>query len=168
MISFPDRLYAAVRRCRNPVLVGLDPRADMLPHGFLDDAHSADFAEQAAAFERFCCGVVDSVAPLVAAVKPQAAFFEELGPSGMTALARVIAYAQDKGLVVILDGKRNDIGSTASAYARGFLGPAGASVWGADAMTVSPYLGDDSLRPFVDVAKERNAGVFVAVRYLTW
>ena len=116
----------------------------------------------AAAYGRFCREMIDVVAPLVPAVKPQAAFFEQLGPPGMAALAEVIRYAQQQGLLVILDGKRNDIGSTAAAYAQGFLGRE--SPWGADALTVSPYLGDDSLQPFVDVAAQRAAGVFVLVK----
>jgi orotidine-5'-phosphate decarboxylase len=76
----------------------------------------------------------------------------------------VIAYAQQHGLLVILDGKRNDIGSTATAYAQGMLGADGQSPWGADALTVSPYLGDDSLQPFIDVACQRGAGLFVLVK----
>ncbi|MGA2621992.1 MAG: orotidine-5'-phosphate decarboxylase [Thermoguttaceae bacterium] len=162
MLSFPDRLDAAVRRCRNPVLVGLDPRADMLPPGLLGEGAGRGPAELAAAFALFCRGIVDVVAPRVAAVKPQAAFFEQLGPAGMAALAEVIGYAREKGLLVLLDGKRNDIGSTAAAYAEGFLGRQ--SAWGADALTVSPYLGDDSLQPFVDVAVRQAAGVFVLVK----
>jgi orotidine-5'-phosphate decarboxylase len=107
--------------------------------------------------------VIDVVAPLVPAVKPQAAFFEELGPAGMQALADVIRYAHDRGLLVILDGKRNDIDSTATAYARAYLG-AESSAWGADALTVSPYLGADSIEPFVEVGRERGAGIFVLVK----
>jgi orotidine-5'-phosphate decarboxylase len=97
-------------------------------------------------------------------VKPQAAFFEQLGPLGCVALGNVMAYAASKGLLVILDGKRNDIGSTAQAYAEAYLGPGDASPWGADALTVSPYLGDDSLKPFVEVAQARGAGIFVLVK----
>jgi len=164
VLPFADRLDAAVKRCRNPVLVGLDPQAESLPVGILPRGENAAPAETAAAYGRFCRGVIDVVAPLVPAVKPQAAFFEQLGPPGMTVLADVIEYAQGKGLLVILDGKRNDIGSTAAAYARGLLGAGGQSAWGADALTVSPYLGDDSLRPFIDVAVERGAGVFVLVK----
>jgi orotidine-5'-phosphate decarboxylase len=160
---FADRLLAAVRRCRNPVLVGLDPRADSLPQG-LRVARAEDGREVADAYRKFCCGVIDVVAPLVPIVKPQAAFFEELGPPGMLALGDVIGYARDRGLLVLLDGKRNDIGSTATAYAQGYLGRSPASPWGADALTVSPYLGDDSLEPFVQVAKDRGAGIFVLVK----
>ena len=164
MLPFADRLDAAVRRCHNPVLVGLDPRSESLPPGILPAGTAASLEETAAAYGRFCRGVIDVVAPLAPAVKPQAAFFEELGPAGMAVLAEVIQYAQQSGLLVILDGKRNDIGSTAAAYARGMLGSGGQSPWGADALTVSPYLGDDSLQPFFDVAVERAAGVFVLVK----
>ena len=158
---FADRLIAAVRRVKNPVLVGLDPRLESLPPGLVQGEGPGPAA---LAYATFCRGVIDVVAPLVAAVKPQAAFFEQLGPHGMVALANVMAYAAAKGLLVILDGKRNDIGSTAEGYARGYLGPAGASPWGADALTVSPYLGDDSLTPFVEVARDRGAGLFVLVK----
>ena len=164
MDHFADRLTAAVRRCGNPVLVGLDPRAKQLPQGLLAAEQLSDPQAVAAAYVTFCRGIVDVVAPLVPAVKPQAAFFEQLGPAGMQALADVIAYAQEKGLIVILDAKRGDIGSTAEAYADGLLGPGGTSPWGADALTVNPYLGDDSLTPFVDVAARRGAGLFVLVK----
>ncbi len=112
----------------------------------------------------FCRGVIDVVAPLVPAVKPQCAFFEQLGPAGMTALAEVIRYACQKKLLVIVDGKRNDIGSTAEAYAEGYLGETIAAAWSADALTVSPYLGDDSIGPFVEVARRSGTGLFVLVK----
>ncbi len=162
MISFPDRLESAINQCHNPVLVGLDPRADMLPEGLLDPADAARPEKVAAAYERFCREIIDVVAHKVPAVKPQAAFFEQIGPAGTTALANIIRYAQQQGLLVILDGKRNDIGSTATAYAQGYLGRE--SAWGADALTVSPYLGDDSLEPFVEVAAEQRGGIFVLVK----
>jgi orotidine-5'-phosphate decarboxylase len=144
------------------VCVGFDPRWEQIPESVRRGADSS-LAAKAEAYVRFCDGVSDAVAPLVPVVKVQAAFFEELGPAGMAAMGAVIAHAQDRGLVVIVDGKRNDIGSTALAYARGYLGR-GQSAWQADAITVSPYLGDDSLAPFVDVANERDAGVFVLVK----
>jgi orotidine-5'-phosphate decarboxylase len=158
---FADRLAAAVRRVGNPVLVGLDPRAESLPPGLISGSGPDAMAR---GYFAFCRGVIDAVAPLVAAVKPQAAFFEQLGPAGCVALGDAIRYAASKGLLVILDGKRNDIGSTAQAYAEAYLGPGDASPWGADALTVSPYLGDDSLTPFVDVAQARGAGIFVLVK----
>ena len=161
---FADRLTAAVQRCGNPVMVGLDPRLAQLPAPIRGDVEAGDVRKVALTYTNFCRDVIDVVAPLVGVVKPQAAFFEQIGPHGMLALADVIGYAREKGLLVILDGKRNDIGSTATAYAQGMLGSGDASPWGADALTVSPYLGDDSLTPFVDVAAERGAGIFVLVK----
>jgi orotidine-5'-phosphate decarboxylase len=163
MTHFADRLSAAVRRRGTPVLVGLDPRWESLPAGLRPPAGSS-WESVAGAYVEFCRGVIDVVAPLVGVVKPQAAFFEELGPAGMLALAEVIRYARERDLLVVLDGKRNDIGTTAAAYAAAYLGAGADSPWGADALTVSPYLGDDSLTPFVDVAQQRQAGIFVLVK----
>lgn len=159
---FADRLISAIRSKRNPVLVGLDPRAESLPKGLLTGEGNEAVAR---AYVAFCRGIIDVVAPLVPAVKPQAAFFEQLGPAGCVALGEVMNYAAEKGLIVILDGKRNDIGTTAQAYAEGYLGVRGQeSGWNADALTVSPYLGDDSITPFMSIAKERGAGIFVLVK----
>lgn len=162
MANFADQLAASVTEKRSPVLVGLDPRLGNLPPQ-IQNAISAETPQKiAAAYRQFCCEIIDVVASLVPAVKPQAAFFEQQGPAGMAALAAVVEYARKQGLLVILDGKRNDIGSTATAYADGYLGKQ--SCWQADALTVSPYLGDDSLTPFVDVAVQRDAGIFVLVK----
>lgn len=164
MGHFTDRLAAAVQAKQNPVLVGLDPRLENLPEPIVGGIDKNDLASVAAAFERFCNEVIDVVAPLVGCVKPQAAFFEQLGPDGMKALARVIQHARNASLMVILDGKRNDIGSTAKAYASAYLGAPPLSAWGADALTVSPYLGGDSLTPFMEAARENDAGIFVLVK----
>lgn len=163
-VHFADQLAAAVKRCGNPVLVGLDPRVESLPPSLSAGVAAGDYEAAARAYQEFCERVIDVVAPLVPAVKPQAAFFEELGPPGMAALAKTIYYARDKGLLVIIDGKRNDIGTTAAAYARAYLGAPPGSPWGADALTVSPYLGDDSLTPFVELCQSRGAGIFVLVK----
>jgi len=161
-MRFSERLAQAVRQKKTPVLVGLDPRWNQLPACFTKDKSENDLLAVAAAYEAFCKSIIDIVAPLVPAVKPQAAFFEQIGPMGMSVLGNVIRYARSKQLVVILDGKRNDIGSTASAYAAGILGAE--SPWSADALTVSPYLGDDSLDPFVETARRQEAGIFVLVK----
>jgi orotidine-5'-phosphate decarboxylase len=163
-LHFSDRLTAAIQRCGNPVLVGLDPRVEQLPVGILADEKRTDPIAIADAYRRFCEGVIDVVAPLVSIVKPQAAFFEQCGPAGMVALGQVISYARERGLLVLVDGKRNDIGTTAAAYAEAYLGAPPASAWGADALTVSPYLGDDSLTPFVEVAQRAGAGIYVLVK----
>ncbi|MCA9077065.1 MAG: orotidine-5'-phosphate decarboxylase [Planctomycetaceae bacterium] len=169
MNDYASRLHAAIRDKGNAVCVGLDPRLDQLPAQLLpDDADNASMSVDAAAeaYEKFCCRIVDVVAPLVPVVKPQAAFFEELGPSGTKALANVIRHARSAGLLVICDAKRGDIGSTAEAYARAYLAGAdpNTAIWGADALTVNPYLGSDTLQPFVEIATERGAGVYVLVR----
>ena len=149
-MTFAHRLENAVRAKKSAVLVGLDPRMESLPESC------------AGSFFDFCKGIIDVVAPLVPVVKPQVAFFEQYGPDGMRVLKQVIDYARQKGLLVILDGKRNDIGTTAAAYADGMIGEQ--SAWGADAITVSPYLGDDSLTPFFASAEKRDGGVFVLVK----
>jgi orotidine-5'-phosphate decarboxylase len=160
--GFGDRLAAAMGRIGNPVVVGLDPRWDELPDAVKAGASGDDASQRAVVFARFCREIIDVVANRVAAVKPQVAFFEQQGPAGMQALAETISHAHRRGLLVIADGKRNDIGSTAEAYADGWLGAG--SVWQADALTISPYLGDDSLTPFVAAATSRGAGLFVLAK----
>jgi len=150
--SFPDRLAAAVERKRSQLCVGLDPRVDLFPVELRGEA-PADAAE------RFCCGIVDAVAPHAAAVKPQLACFEALGAPGMAAFERVCAYARAAELVVIADGKRGDIGSTARAYAAAYL-ESGV----ADALTVNPFLGRDSLDPFLAACRRDGAGIFCIVK----
>jgi orotidine-5'-phosphate decarboxylase len=125
--------------------------------------------EAAAGVEQFCRKVVDVVAPIVPAVKPQAAFFEILGPSGMQAYAAVVDHARRAGLVVIGDAKRNDIGSTAEAYATAFLGAVdlGGTVhrpFPVDALTVNGYFGTDGIRPFLNAAGENGTGLFVLLK----
>ncbi len=159
---FAQNLSAAVRRCGNPVCVGLDPRPDQLPRTVVERAQPLARSKLAGAYALFCQEILDVVAGRVGVVKPQAACFEEQGPPGMLALGEVIAAARQRGLIVVLDGKRNDIGSTATAYAAGYLGRE--SPWGADALTVNPYLGEDSVRPFVEHAGQVGAGVFVLVK----
>ena len=156
---FAARLAAAIQSRRTPACIGLDPRRESLPPA-LAAAAAADPRDLAAIFTTFCRDVIDVVAPLVPIVKPQLACFEALGPHGMTALADVIAHAHARGLLVLADGKRGDIGSTAEAYADGWL----AGPWAADAVTVNPYLGLDSLEPFVKTAADRGAGIFVLVK----
>ncbi len=162
-MTFSARLQAAILAKKNPVLVGLDPRVGSIPESLCASGET-DPEAIAGAFQCFCEGVIDVVAPLVPAVKPQVAFFEQYGPPGMSALRNIVRYANRQGLLVILDGKRNDIGSTATAYAQGMIGPGESSPWGADAITVSPYLGDDSLSPFVETARQRGGGIFVLVK----
>lgn len=161
-ISFTDRLHRSIISKQTPLVVGLDPRVSQLPNALKPATHSLSLIAQA--YETFCLRVVEIVAPLVPAVKIQAAFFEELGVDGVVAMGRVIDSAKHAGLLVIMDAKRGDIGSTAIAYAKAYLGEKPLSPWGCDALTVNPYLGSDTLRPFVDTAKENGAGLFILVK----
>jgi orotidine-5'-phosphate decarboxylase len=177
---FSDRLAEAVERKRTQLVVGLDPRPDLLPVELRGDAHLGR-DHVAAAVARFCCGIVDAVAPHVVAVKPQLAFFEALGADGVRALEETCAYARAAGLLVIADAKRGDIGSTSRAYAAAYLESTQSPVRGgetddeppaalvaqpplADALTVNPYLGRDSLDPFLLACRREGAGLFCLVK----
>ncbi|MDR2755130.1 MAG: orotidine-5'-phosphate decarboxylase [Planctomycetaceae bacterium] len=162
-MTFSELLTETIYQKKNPVMVGLDPRFDWIPQTIRRNTDPKNIEQVAEVFREFCCEVIDIVAPLVPVIKIQAAFFEQYGVPGMSVLRRLIDYIRNKkNLVIVFDGKRNDIGSTAEAYAAGILGKG--SAWEADALTVSPYLGDDSLEPFVKTAVERNAGIFVLVK----
>jgi orotidine-5'-phosphate decarboxylase len=147
--TFADRLAAEVERKRSQLVVGLDPRADLLPVELRGDV------------SRFCCGIIDSVAPHVVAVKPQLAFFEALGAAGMAAFEQVCQYAKRAGLLVIADGKRGDIGSTARAYSEAYIEGEPPM---ADALTVNPWLGRDAVEPFLGAVRRGGVGIFVIVR----
>jgi orotidine-5'-phosphate decarboxylase len=161
--TFADRLADAVDRKRSQLVVGLDPRLDLLPVELRGDSVLGR-GEAADAYARFCCGIVDAVAPYVVAVKPQLAFFEALGSDGIAALERVCGYARAAGLLVIADGKRGDIGSTARAYAAAYLEPRDEEPPLADALTVNTYLGSDSVEPFLQACRLHGAGIFCLVR----
>jgi orotidine-5'-phosphate decarboxylase len=158
--NFGDRLAEAVERKRSQLVVGLDPRLDLLPVELRGDAHLARSAA-ADAVARFCCGIIDAVAPHAVAVKPQLAFFEALGSDGLNAFERTSEYARSAGLLVIADGKRGDIGSTARAYAAAYLE---SETPVADALTINPYLGRDSVEPFLGACRRHGGGVFCLVK----
>ena len=160
-MSFADRLQSATTEY-GPACVGLDPHLDRLPGRPADGWSGRSCEEVAVAVEAFCFGAIDALQGRVGVVKPQAAFFEQLGGPGVSVLQRVVARAQEAGLLVLLDAKRGDIGSTAQAYARATLDPDGPM--GADAVTLSPYLGPESLEPFVRASELNNRGLFVLVR----
>ena len=148
-MTFADRLAAEVERKRSQLVVGLDPNIDLLPIELRGDV------------ARFCCGLIDAVAPHAVAVKPQLAFFELLGPAGMAAFDQVCLYARKAGLLVIADGKRADIGSTARAYSDAYLEGEPPR---ADALTVNPWLGRESVEPYLAAARRYGAGIFCIVK----
>jgi orotidine-5'-phosphate decarboxylase len=160
---FADRLADAVDRKRSQLLVGLDPRADLLPVELRGEAHvSRPAAAEACA--RFCSGLVDAVAPYVVGVKLQLAFFEALGSDGMRAFEEACAYARTAGLLVVADGKRGDIGSTARAYADAYIEQREGAAPPVDALTINPYLGSDSVEPFIAACRRSGTGVFCLVK----
>jgi orotidine-5'-phosphate decarboxylase len=169
MRHFADRLADAIRAKGNALCVGLDPRWDSLPLEIRMRHGGQSLQAAAAAYEEFCSRVLDIVAPVVPVVKPQSAFFEVCGPDGMAVMQRLLGKARGLGLITILDAKRNDIASTAVAYADAAFGGATLDgrahpVWDADALTVNPYLGRDTVEPFLQGARKVGAGVFVLVR----
>ncbi len=172
------RLVDAIAAKDAPVVVGLDPSLKFLPKHLMDEAvrtHSEsetgdDELEIAAeAVWRFNRGIVDAVADLVPAVKPQIAMYEQLGIPGLVTYQRTVRYAHEKGLIVIGDCKRGDIGSTSEAYAEAHLGHVDVGgtrvpVFGEDMTTVNPYFGIDGIRPFIDVCSREDKGIFILVK----
>jgi orotidine-5'-phosphate decarboxylase len=154
MTSFADRLISAISAKDSRCIVGLDPRVDQMPN-FVRSG--SDYAAVTAFHEL----VIEAVADLVPAVKPQLAFFEQYGVAGMQAFENTVRVAKQHGLLVIADGKRNDISSTAEAYAKAYLGK---DAFDCDAMTATPYLGRDSLVPLVDACGKHGKGLFVVLK----
>ncbi len=171
--GFGSRLQRAVEKRGSAVVVGLDPEVKLFPRALTEPLKTLQGAEwfgrAAEIVLDFGCRIIDAVADLVPAIKPQAAFYERLGPAGIGALHRTIEHARRQGLIVILDAKRNDIESTATAYADAYLGKADATLpdgcpFDVDALTVNPYLGSDGVLPFVQAAVARSKGIFVLVK----
>ncbi len=150
MTTFGARLHAAMQD-RGPLCAGIDPHPGLLRAWGLDD--------DVAGLERFALTAADALAPRVAIVKPQSAFYERFGSRGIAVLERLVTTCRDAGSLVLLDVKRGDIGSTSQAYADAYLDPS--SPLAADAITASPYLGFGSLEPMVDTARKHDAGIFV-------
>lgn len=167
MATFADRLCEAILERDAPCVVGLDPVLAYVPDAFLRECgldRAGDLEEQARIIEAYCLLTLEAVHDLVPAVKPQMAYFELYGSFGMRALERCIEIAREMGLLVLLDGKRGDIGSTSRAYADAYLARSPQRPWEVDCLTLNPYLGEDSLAPFVEVAHENDKGLFVCVR----
>jgi orotidine-5'-phosphate decarboxylase len=173
--SFGDRLAGRVMRRQSQLVLGLDPDPALLwPHalelvGGVDDTSAPPAVRAARAVAAHCALVIDAVAEHCVAVKPQVACFERLGAPGWEALAQTVAKAGEAGLLVIADAKRGDIDVSARAYAQAFMGETPSPFGpipglGVDAITVSPWLGSDSLEPLIKVAREVGAGLFVLVR----
>lgn len=159
---FADRLIERVRELGHPLCVGLDPHLAAIPPLFRRGSMAPGDPQTVEAVEDFLTAVIDRIAGRVAIVKPQIAFFEQLGWRGMRLLEVICGRARVAGLLVLLDAKRGDIGSTAEGYATAYL--AAEAPLPVDAITLNPYLGFDTLAPFARVAGETGRGLFVLVR----
>ena len=161
-MHFGDRLITAVRKSGHPLCVGIDPHLHLIPQIFRVGDMAPNSLQTASAVRTFLAAVMDRISGRVAAIKPQSAFFEQMGWRGIEVLDNCMKRARANGMVVILDVKRGDIGSTAEAYATAYLAK-GAPLQ-ADAITVNPYLGMDSLVPFLEAAEANDGGTFTLVK----
>ena len=153
---FADLLYEKIEKMGNPTVMGLDPRIEFVP-----DSIRVAAGNDADAVLIFNLKLIDALCDIVPAVKFQSAYYELLGPAGAKTLQKSMAYAKSKGMVVVLDAKRNDIGSTAKAYAEAYLGD---HHYSADALTVNGYLGTDGIKPFAEICKSNGKGIFILVK----
>lgn len=167
-----DQLITKIKATDAPIVVGLDPMLGYIPN-YIKEAAFKEYGETlegaAEAVWQYNKGIVDAVYDLIPAVKPQVAMYEQFGIPGMMAFHKTVQYCKEKGLIVIGDIKRGDIGSTSAAYATGHIGKVtiGSNTYepfGEDFVTVNPYLGTDGIKPFVDVCKENDKGLFILVK----
>ena len=167
-----QKLIANIKKTNAPIVVGLDPMLSYVPEQVQKKAY-AEFGETlegaAEAIWQFNKEIIDHTYDLIPAVKPQVAMYEQFGVPGMAAFKKTVDYCKEKGLVVIGDIKRGDIGSTSAAYATGHLGRVqiGSKSYipfDEDFVTVNPYLGSDGVNPFIDVCKEEKKGLFILVK----
>lgn len=167
-----DRLLEKIAEKQNPTVAGLDPKLSYIPDYIREESYrkyGKTLEGAADALLAFNKGLIDGLCDVVPAVKPQAAYYEMYGWQGVKALAETIAYAKSKGMYVITDGKRNDIGATMQAYAAAHLGGTDVDgetfeAFGADALTVNGYLGTDGIEPLLTVCAGKDKGIFVLVK----
>ena len=167
-----NKMIENIKKTNAPIVVGLDPTMKFIPE-HIKAAAFAEYGETlkgaAEAIWQFNKGIVDATYDLIPAVKPQVAMYEQFGIEGLIAFKKTVDYCKEKGLVVIGDVKRGDIGSTSEAYAAGHLGKVAVGSkayypFGEDFATVNPYLGSDGVKPFIDVCKEEKKGIFILVK----
>ncbi len=167
-----NQLIANIKKTNAPIVVGLDPMLSYIPKGIIEKAlkeYGETLEAAAQAVWEYNKGIIDATADLIPAVKPQIAMYEQFGIEGLKVFKKTIDYAKEKGLVVIGDIKRGDIGSTSAAYAAAHLGKITIGTksytpFGEDFATVNPYLGSDGIQPFLEVCKQEKKGIFVLVK----
>ncbi len=168
MNNFADKLIEQIKSKNSCVVCGLDPDWNKIP-----ECIKSKYKSKGAAIFAFNKAIIDSVYDLIPAVKPQLAYYEQYGVNGIISFKATVDYARQKGLLVIADGKRNDIGSTSEAYAKAYLsegdktieeGPLKEGAFECDALTVNPYLGEDGVKPFIQKCNENGTGIFILVK----
>lgn len=167
-----DRLIDNIKKTKNPTVAGLDPKLDYVPedmkaHAFKEHGETLEGAS--AAILEFNKRLIDSLYDIVPAVKPQSAYYEMYGLAGLKCMHETIDYAKEKGMYVILDAKRGDIGATSEAYANAYIGKTSVGAvemrsFTPDSMTVNPYLGTDGVKPFAELCPKYNKSIFVLVK----
>ncbi|MFR2571595.1 MAG: orotidine-5'-phosphate decarboxylase [Clostridia bacterium] len=168
MTNMMDKLINKIQEMQNPTVIGLDPRYEMIPE-FIKNKYEKNLEGVAEAILEFNKKIIDAVYDIIPAVKPQIAFYEMYGLEGMKVFEKTCKYAKEKGMIVIADIKRGDIGTTAKAYSNAFLGKTligdkEESIYDVDFVTLNPYMGIDAIKPFIDDCKKYNKGVFILVK----
>ena len=168
MKNIMDSLIEKIKEKQSPIVMGIDPKYEFIPKHIREkyENNLEGFSKAAVEFGK---GLIDSVYDIIPAIKPQLAYFEAMGPEGLVAYQEIIEYAKSKGLIIISDAKRGDIGTTSKAYSNAFLGKTDLedkdeSIYDSDFVTVNPYMGSDSVNPFIEDCEKYNKGVFVLIK----
>ena len=157
-MNFADKITLKTREIGSPLCLGLDPHSNLIPKLFKNDLHKLSIKN----IEDFLFEIIDITKNKVVALKPQVAFFEEWGPDGMSLLVKISKLAKENNIPIIMDAKRGDIGSTSEAYAKAWLGEK--SFFKANAITINPWMGVETLLPFIELANKTNSGIFILLK----
>ncbi len=157
-MNFADKITLKTREIGSPLCLGLDPHSNLIPKLFKNNLHKLSIKN----IEDFLFEIIDITKNKVVALKPQVAFFEEWGPDGMSLLVKISKLAKENNIPIIMDAKRGDIGSTSEAYAKAWLGEK--SFFKANAITINPWMGVETLLPFIELANKTNSGIFILLK----
>ena len=168
MTNIMDKLIDKIKETNNPTVIGSDPRYEMIPE-YIKNKYQKNLEGVAKAIVEFNKALIDATYDIIPAVKPQIAFYEMYGLEGMKAFEETCKYAKEKGMIVIADIKRGDIGTTAKAYSNAFLGKTKIgeqeeSIYDVDFVTLNPYMGIDAIKPFIEDCEKYNKGAFILVK----
>jgi len=157
-LNFADKITLKTRKIGSPLCLGLDPHSNLIPKLFKRDSHELSIRN----IEDFLFEIISIAKNKIVALKPQVAFFEQWGPDGMSLLVKISKLARENNIPIIMDAKRGDIGSTSEAYAKAWLGQK--SYFKANAITLNPWMGVETLLPFIELANKSNGGVFILLK----